>query len=245
MTSLALQLKNDQIIYDCLNRSGALSGDQVPPLKQLMQMSNLDADTVLHTLERFCQQRLLQPDEAGWFRQYPKPLFLHYKSFRAFRQLLESSDSAIGTELITAAPTEPDAYTKEVLHLSDGDRIIHILRLYTWGSVPFAYEKYDVLYDLLKNTPRSDLDKFSILQAVEKNLPLSENLGQEGIVQSQYFNMMPVIAEDKKYLQMRDDESVIRIIGRGYFAEKPIYSCQVRLNPSLCFLKHQGRVPSK
>ena len=58
MTSLALQLKNDQIIYDCLNRSGALSGDQVPPLKQLMQMSNLDADTVQHTLERFCQQRL-------------------------------------------------------------------------------------------------------------------------------------------------------------------------------------------
>ena len=80
---------------------------------------------------------------------------------------------------------------------------------------------------------------------MEKNLPLSENLGQEGIVQSQYFNMMPVIAEDKKYLQMHDDESVIRIIGRGYFAEKPIYSYQIRLNPSLCFLKHQGRVPSK
>ena len=237
------QLKNDQMVYDYLKQSGALSGEAVPALEQIAEQTGLDADTVLATLERYCQQRLLQKDEQGWYRQYPQPLYIHYKSFRAFRQLLESADSSVSVELITAVPMEPDSYTSEVLHLKKGEKIIHILRLYTRGSVPFAYEEYDVLYDLLKNTPKADLDKYSILQAIEKNLPLAERPAQDSIVQSQYFNMMPVGEGDRKYLQMEDGESVIRIIGRGYFGENPVCSFQIRFNPALVFLKHQGRVP--
>ena len=66
------QLKNDQIVYDYLKQSGALSGEAVPALEQIAEQTGLDADTILATLERYCQQRLLQKDEQGWYRQYPQ-----------------------------------------------------------------------------------------------------------------------------------------------------------------------------
>ena len=62
------QLKNDQIVYDYLKQSGALSGEAVPALEQIAEQTGLDADTILATLERYCQQRLLQKDEQGWYR---------------------------------------------------------------------------------------------------------------------------------------------------------------------------------
>lgn len=239
MPPIPLLLQNDQILYDALLQTGALSGGDFPPREFLLWQTGLSEEELQLALERFCQQKILQPAAGGSYTAFAKPVFLHYHNFRSFGQMLEYPNGTITVDLLSAGPMETDSYTAEILRIPPKETIISIIRLYSRDGVPFAYEKYHVRYSLLKNTPKAEFQKSPVLHIVQNNLSPAPSAACP-LIQSQYFSMMPSHGEDQKYLHLPPGGNILRIVGRVYHQELPICSFIVRADADQCFLKNQS-----
>lgn len=70
MPSIPLLLQNDQILYDALLQAGALSGGDFPPREFLLWQTGLSEEELQLALERFCQQKILQPAAGGSYTAF-------------------------------------------------------------------------------------------------------------------------------------------------------------------------------
>lgn len=238
MLSVPQLLQNNQILYDALNRLGAFSGGAFPSLEQLLEETGLVSSDTTQALDRLCQHKILQKSPDGGYSFFSCPLYLHYREFRSFGQMIECADGHIRTDLLSAGPAEADDYTAEILSIPPGEKIISILRLYCRDDVPFAYEEYAVLYPLLKNVPKAEFQKPSVLGIIQNNLPPHS----QDLVQSQYFSMMPSYEKDQKYLNLPAGKNILRIIGRIYCEQQPVCSFIIRADADQCVLKSHTKI---
>ncbi len=236
--SLFAQLNNDQVLYTALSQCGALDGAPFPTKEQLCRLSGLSHSAVEKTLERFCRQKILFQTEDGHYSPVAHPIFLHYRSFRGFSQLLEYPEGTISVDLIFAGPVEADTYTAETLRVAPKDTVIRIVRLYSKDDTPFAYETYHVLYSLLRNTPKAEFQKSPVLHIVQNNLPPSTGAMAPSLIQSQYFSMVTSSEEDRHYLSLQPDSKALRIFGRAYYEGQTVSWFQIRADANQCVLKH-------
>ncbi|MCI9406455.1 MAG: GntR family transcriptional regulator [Oscillospiraceae bacterium] len=239
MSVVPLLLQNDQLLYDALIHLGAFSGGRFPTQEELHWQTGLSAAAVSQALDRLCQSRILKKGPDGAYSVLPRPLYLHYREFRSFGQMLESAAGSLRVDLLFAGPAEADAYTAETLSIPPAETVIHILRLYSKDDIPFAYEEYDVLYPLLKNVPKAEFQKSSVLGILQNNLPPDSR----ELVQSQYFSMLPSREPDQRYLQLPPGESILRITGRIYWENQPICSFTIRADADQCALKSRRKFP--
>ncbi|MGN0625508.1 MAG: UTRA domain-containing protein [Oscillospiraceae bacterium] len=238
METIPLLLRNDQLVYDVLAQLGALSGKAFPSKEQLLWQTGLPEDLLAQSLEHLCQQKILQRTSDGFYTAFSaKPIYLHYRSFRSFGQMLECPGGAVSTDLLSVGPIEASAYTSEVLRIPKKETVIRIVRLYSRDGIPFAYEEYDVLYALLKNTPKAQLQKTPVLHVIQNNLPPTSFPASPLLVQSQYFFMTSSNDKDQKYLHLPLGENILQIVGRAYHEEKPLCAFIVRADANQCFLK--------
>ncbi len=238
MSSIPLLLQNDQILYDALERLGVFSGGPFPSKKRLIWETGLTSSAVTQALERFCQQSILKKESDCVYSVSPKPIYLHYREFRSFGQMIEYADGSIRVDLLFAGPVEADSYTAEILSIPPKETVTSILRLYSRDGVPFAYEEYNLLYPILKNVPKTQFQKVSVLSILQNNLPSHS----QGLVQSQYLSMVPSYERDQKYLQLPLGRDILRIIGRIYREERPICSFVIRADADQCALKSQSNL---
>lgn len=236
MSSIPLLLQNDQILYDALAQLGVFSGGPFPSRERLVWETGLTPSAVTQALERFCQQKILQRESDGAYSASSKPLYLHYREFRSFGQMIECADGSIRVDLLSAGPVEADSYTAEILSIPPSETVTSILRLYSRDSVPFAYEEYNVLYPLLKNVPKAEFQKVSVLGIIRNNLPSDSH----ELVQSQYLSIMPSYEKDQKYLHLPPGRDILRIIGRIYHEKQAICSFIIRADADQCALKSQS-----
>ncbi|MDD3193837.1 MAG: UTRA domain-containing protein [Oscillospiraceae bacterium] len=243
MSTIPLLLQNDQIVYDVLTQLGVLAGAAFPSMEQLAWKTGLTFQALAHTLERLCQQRILQRGDGGGYCAAAKPLYLHYHRFRSFSQMLEYPDGSITVDLLSADPVEADSYSAEILRIPEKEKVIRIIRLYSRDGIPFAYEKYDVLYPLLKNTSKAEFYKSPVLHIIQNNLPLTAAPGAHSLIQSQYLSMVPSRDLDQRYLHLPLGANILRIIGRAYHEGVPVCSFFIRADATQCSFKYQSKLP--
>lgn len=237
MSFVPLLLQNDQILYDALTQLGAFSGGRFPSWDELLWETGLSFHALAHSMERLCQSKILKKEPNGAYSVPPRPLYLHYREFRSFGQMIEYAGSH-RVDLLSAGPAEADAYTAEILSIPPKETITSILRLYSRDDSPFAYEEYNVLYPLVKNVPKAEFQKSSVFTVIQNNLPS----GSQELVQSQYFSMVPGYEKDQKYLQLPSGGNILRFIGRIYFENRPICSFVIRADADQCALKGHRKI---
>lgn len=241
MSTIPEKLEEERLLYDALAQAGVLSGGQSPSLEKLMEMTGMKEKSIHDAIKRSCNQKLLQLDGSCGLMPPTRPVQIHYSGFRSFQQMLEYPEGSITAELVSAETIEADAGPAESLKIPNGEKIIQLRRIYYRDHRPFAHERYDVRYALLKNTPLTDMGKIPLLQIIQKNLPPTvDSLALPELVQSQYFSLTHSSVREVEMLNLQIGAPVFYIGGRVYHQDTPLCSFTIRVDAQACAFKNQA-----
>jgi GntR family transcriptional regulator len=190
--------------------SGELkAGERLPAERELSEQLRISRITARQALDALVESGLVYRERGrGTFVAEPKMRGLI--GFTSFSDDIRSRGMKPGSQVISLERVLPDENTAQVLKLSPGEPVVHLVRLRLADDRPVAYQSTHLPAQLAPGLEQADLSNLSLYAFLREYYYIHPHWTEAEL------EALPASAEEARWLQIEKGDPVLVVKGITY-----------------------------
>lgn len=214
-----------QLAYDVITAlirdRGLQSGDKLPSISELGELSGVSTISVRHALEKLEREgRITRHQGLGTFVAERRIVMEPSRSGEMLQTLAATLPTDMATQLIQLAVGLPSPGAADALSIPQGQPVWEVVRLRSLRDKPAILERAILPLNLVPSLEQEDLANGGSLYRF-----LSERHGLNDAHIEQFFEVVQSSKIEQAHLQIGNEELVVRIRGVSFTADDVAFDC--------------------